>query len=267
MNEPWIAVEEELDRARDAGRSLRFWLRDDDAVTVTPALERLRHLCVDLGMPVLLAVIPAGAEPALATWIGANASFMPCQHGYAHTNHAAAGARACELGGERPSWVVLEELRRGRARLQTLFGTRLSDILVPPWNRIDPALPPLLPGLGFEALSTFGPPPEPLDRLHHLNCDLDIIDWRNGRIGRSAEDICGKLAGLIAQSRDSARPIGILTHHLAHDAQAWTVLTAVLQRLKDHPASLFTSAGEACSPATAPASAQAKLARSPRDLG
>jgi hypothetical protein len=243
MNEPWIAVEEQLDRARDAGRSLRFWLRDDDAVTVTPALERLRDLCVDLGMPVLLAVIPAGAQPALASWIEANPSFTPCQHGYAHSNYAAAGARACELGGERPSWVVLEELRRGRARLQTLFGARLSDILVPPWNRIDPALPPLLPGLGFEALSTFGPPPEPLDRLRHLNCDLDIIDWRNGRIGRSAEDICGKLAGLIAQSRDSARPIGILTHHLAHDAQAWTVLETVLQRLETHPAAHFVNAG------------------------
>lgn len=232
MSAGWDLVHEQLDRAQDAGHRLRFWLRDDDAVAVTPALERLRDLCAGAGMPVLLAVIPAGAQDQLGPWIEANGAVTPCQHGYSHTNHAAPGARACEVGGDRPRAVVLAELAHGRRRLQDLFGARLADILVPPWNRIDPALIPHLPGLGFGALSAFGPAPQKNDGVRRLNCDLDIIDWRNGRVGRRFDDVCRRIAALVAESRNTGRPIGILTHHLAHDAQAWDVLQNVLHRLK-----------------------------------
>ena len=289
----WPGVKAELDRAFDTGRTVRIWLRDDDCVAVTPALERLASLCCGVGLPILLAVIPEPAEPDLAGWIGAHPAVTPCQHGFAHRNHAAPGERARELGGLRPAEAVLDELARGRAMLQALFGDRLSDILVPPWNRIDAALVPRLPGLGFSALSTFGPP-EP-DGMRRLNSDLDIIDWRNGRVGRSVEDLARKLAGLLARPSPpswpgSSRPptpsggtdaseqaarvpdrwvgvggldepghdeatddqlcggsgiaqtMGILTHHLAHDATAWAALKDMLERLRSHPAVVFTDA-------------------------
>ncbi len=242
MSATWTPVEEELNRARDAGRTVRFWLRDDDAIGVTEPLERLRDLCAAAGMPVLLAVIPALAEVALGPWIEANPSFTPCQHGYSHTNHAGAGARACELGGGRPQATVLDELVRGRRRLQALFGRRLADILVPPWNRIDPALIPCLPALGFGALSTFGPPLPMAGWGRRLDCDLDIINWRGGRVGRSFDDLCGKLAPFVGLSRETSPPIGILTHHLAHDARAWAALGEMLERLRTHPAADFADA-------------------------
>ena len=235
----WGAVEAALDRAQDAGRPVRVWLRDDDAVSVTAPLDRLREVCTTYTMPVLLAVIPAGAEDGLGRWIAETPAFRPCQHGYSHTNHAAAGRRACELGGGRPLASVLADLAAGRQRLRVLFGDRLSDILVPPWNRIDDALLSRLPGLGFSALSVFGPPPEPDGGIAHLNADLDIIDWRNGRVGRTEDDLAGKLACLIAAQNVSGRPIGLLTHHLAHDAQAWRGLEALLRRLSRHPAVVF----------------------------
>ena len=238
----WQPVEDALNRARDTGRTLRFWLRDDDAIAVTEPLGRLRDLCAAAGMPVLLAVIPASAQDPLGPWIDANPSFTPCQHGYSHVNHAAADARACELASRRPQASVLDELTRGRCRLLALFGPRLADILVPPWNRIDPALIPHLPALGFAALSTFGRPPATTGGIGWLNCDLDIIDWRNGRIGRSFYDLCTKLVPLVGQSRETGTPIGILTHHLAHDAQAWAALTQLLERLEAHPATEFAAA-------------------------
>ena len=48
----------------------------------------------------------------------------------------------------------------GRSELlETLFGARLEKVLVPPWNRIDEALLPRLPAVGFSGLSTYGPRP------------------------------------------------------------------------------------------------------------
>ena len=224
MSEPWIAVEEQLDRARDAGRTLRFWLRDDDAVTVTPALERLRDLCVDV-RNAGAAGRDSGRRRACPGILDRGQSLVHALPARLCSQQSRGRGRTApaSLAASARVGVVLEELRRGRARLQALFGARLSDILVPPWNRIDPALPPAPPGSGLRR--RFRPSGRRRNRwtgYAHLNCDLDIIDWRNGRVGRSPEDVCGKLAGLIEQSRDSARPIGILTHHLAHDAQAWT---------------------------------------------
>ena len=237
MTEAWAKVQAELDQAFDAGRKIRIWLRDDDCVAVTPALERLASLCRRFELPILLAVIPEPAEPDLAAWIAAHPAVTPCQHGFAHRNHAAPGERARELGGLRPAAAVLDELARGRVMLQALFGDRLSDILVPPWNRIDADLVSRLPGLDYSALSTFGPP-EPI-ALRRLNSDLDIIDWRNGRVGRTLDDLARKLAAVVVRQDR----VGILTHHLAHDATAWAALEELLERLRAHPAVAFTDAG------------------------
>ncbi len=238
MNPAWAPAGDALERAAAGGRTVRFWLRDDDCVTVTPALDRLASVCAAVGMPILLAVIPEPAAPGLADWIAAHPAVTPCQHGFAHRNHAPSGERASELGGARPPTAVRDELARGRANLKALFGARLSDILVPPWNRIDPHIVSLLPGLGFSALSTFGPAPERDAGIRRLDSDLDIIDWRNGRIGRSLDDLSRKLAGLV----DRQDAVGLLTHHLAHDATAWAALDEMLGRLRAHPAVCFTEA-------------------------
>jgi len=234
----WAPAGNALDRAAAGGRAVRFWLRDDDCVAVTPALDRLTALCTAAGMPILLAVIPEPAEPGLADWVAAHPAVTPCQHGFAHRNHAAPCERARELGGTRPVESALDELARGRAKLQAMFGPRLSDILVPPWNRIDGEIVRLLPGLGFTVLSTCGPTPERNAGIRRLDSDLDIIDWRHGRAGRPLDDLSRKLAGLVARQD----VIGILTHHLAHDATAWAALEEMLGRLRDHPAVQFTEA-------------------------
>lgn len=238
MSHGWDATGDALDRARNEGRTIRVWLRDDDCVAVTPALDRLTALCTAAGMPILLAVIPEPAEPGLTDWIAAHPAVTPCQHGFAHRNHAAPGERACELGSTRPIECGLDELARGRAKMQALFGTRLSDILVPPWNRIDRDIVRFLPSLGFSALSAFGPTPEQQAGVRRLDSDLDIIDWRHGRIGRGPDDLSRKLAGLV----DRQDAVGILTHHLAHDATAWAALDEMLDRLRAHPAVLFRDA-------------------------
>ena len=77
----WLPLAAELDRWSEAGRQIRLWLRDDDAVAPTPALDRLSALGERFALPVLLAVIPAQAEPALAEALRDRPSLLPCQHG------------------------------------------------------------------------------------------------------------------------------------------------------------------------------------------
>ena len=232
----WRPAQDALDAAGAAGRHIDVWLRDADCVSVTPALERLTSLCDRVGLPILLAVIPLPAEQALASWLRVHPHVTPCQHGFAHANHAAHDERARELGG-RPVSIVLKDLAQGRARLQQLFGAALSDVLVPPWNRIDGDVIPHLPGLGYSALSCFAPTPE-ASPIQRLDSDLDIIDWRGGRIGRPLDDLARKLAGIV----DRQDRLGILTHHLAHDAAAWDALSDVVERLASHPAVHFATA-------------------------
>ena len=93
-----------LDLARDQGRTLRFWLRDDDATRPGPALTRLMALCADYGVPPTLAVIPAHASANLAAAL--SHSTRVALHGWTHENHAGPGEKKQELGAHRPRELV-----------------------------------------------------------------------------------------------------------------------------------------------------------------
>lgn len=222
-------LEHELAYWHEAGLTPRLWLRDDDAIEPTPALDRLITHCRRYKTPVLLAIIAGNAKPELAERLADQALVIPCQHGYIHKNHAAAGERAVELGGQRPLAKVEAELSAGQRHLAQLFGSALAPILVPPWNRIDPLLPERLPGLGFSVLSTFGRKRfSGLAALRELNCHVDLIDWRGGRSGKSLQRIADELAEAFETARgEGGGPIGLLGHHLAHDEQAWDTLQLI----------------------------------------
>src|SRR5215470_6504094 len=84
----WSDFTAELDRWAAAGLPATFWWRDDDAVDVSPALERLLDLSRDRAAPLALAVIPATARPALAVRLAPEVAATVMQHGFAHRNHA-----------------------------------------------------------------------------------------------------------------------------------------------------------------------------------
>ncbi len=244
----WDPLHRELDRWQAAGRVARFWLRDDDAVEPTPALETLMTLACQSGVPLTLAVIPGLTGEALAVRLAEETSVTVAVHGWSHTNHAGPQAKKQELGGERPAEVVLGELGEGFRLLERLHPARLVPVLVPPWNRIDPALIPALPGLGFAALSVYGRArqdgPVPL-----LNTHVDIIDWHGTRGGRSEAEL---VAELVAELRDrfagSDEPVGVLTHHLVHDTAAWDFLSALFAVTGGHPAVRWSPASELLGP-------------------
>ncbi|MGO7905031.1 polysaccharide deacetylase family protein [Rhizobium leguminosarum] len=232
----WDPLHRELDRWQAAGRVARFWLRDDDAVEPTQALETLMALAGQSEVPLTLAVIPGLTGDALAARLVEDAAVAVAVHGWSHANHAGPERKKQELGGDRPADVVLGELGEGFRLLQRLHPARFLPVLVPPWNRIDAALIPALPGLGFAALSVYGRAkqggPVPL-----LNTHVDIIDWHGTRGGRSETDLVAELvAELRHRFAGSDEPVGVLTHHLAHDAAAWDFLSVLFATTRRHPA-------------------------------
>ena len=210
---------------RQTDGPVRFWLRDDDAIEPTPQLDRLLALCETHAVPLALAVIPAGAGPALAHRLENHPGVTPILHGWSHANHAAAGEKKQELGAHRPAAAVLDDLRKGLARLHELFGDRLEPLLVPPWNRIAGAVVSGLRESGFTGLSTFGLPSRPAP-IVCVNATVDIIDWHGTRGCRDPLAIMTEIADQVRQGYGGkGRPaIGILTHHLIHDDAVWVFL-------------------------------------------
>jgi len=232
----WRALESELDRWAQSGRAATLWWRDDDAVTATPQLDRLLQTARQPDgspVPLCLAVIPAQADGTLAALAAANSHLSILQHGFAHRNHAPPEEKKAELGTHRPIQAMLDELAKGQQKMIAQFGDSFLPVLVPPWNRMAPAVRDGLSGIGLKHYSVYGPRPAGESRA--TNTHADIIDWYHGRgfVGEAAATglITGHLAARREGRTDPAEPTGILTHHLAQDDAGWDFLTELVYRL------------------------------------
>ncbi len=224
-----------LDAAAAASRRIDFWWRDDDAETATPALDRLLQTAVRHGLPLGLAVVPAQASEALRDRLLSEAKVAVLQHGWEHRNHAEPGEKKIELGGARPLAETLDELRRGKEKLQALFPEKFLPVLVPPWNRIAEELQAARGELGLVGLSTYGP--APADDPRWVNTHLDIFAWKPVRRPLSRAEACQRLAGEIERRlKGNDEPVGILTHHLVHTEESWALLDTLFGLTARHPA-------------------------------
>lgn len=245
MQIDWSPVTHELARWGAAGLILPLWWRDDDAVTATPELERLIALSQAVQVPVHLAVIPQMADASLAARVADTECLIPVAHGWAHQNHAPKDAKKAEFGAGRELSVVARELQDGMARLQVLFGDRLKPMFVPPWNRISAQYYPALTEAGFQSLSTYTPRRnrDAADDLRQINTHLDPIAWHKGRTLIAPDQLVGQLAQLLVDRRcgvaDNDEPLGLLTHHLVHDADVWEFTRQMLLTLQAGPVAIY----------------------------
>lgn len=259
----------QLDAADAAGVELAFWWRDDDARGATPELARLLAQRLETGVPLALAVIPDGARADLLDGMTPEDDIRLFLHGWNHANHAPAGEKRAEFGDHRPVAAMLEEIRLGHDRLAGLADGRFLPVFVPPWNRIGPDMAARLGDAGLPGLSIFARPAS----RHCVHTHLDLMDWRAGRAQDAttldrllAAQIAARLTGeggalgaipSAAMRRDTpaaapggtlagspgpvrwppseTQPIGLLTHHLQHDAAAWERLAALLTLLAPRP--------------------------------
>jgi hypothetical protein len=203
---------------------------------VTPALERLLDLAAAARVPLALAVIPMAAQPALFSRLEKGVDVL--QHGADHANRAAPGAKKSEFPREEPAAAALERLATGRERLQALAGARALPVLAPPWNRFREDLLGELPGIGLRGLSGYGArgAAAPAPGVVQINTHVDLVAWQAGRRFIGAESALALAMNYF--TRDE--PIGWLTHHAVHDADAWQFL----ERLFAVRGARWTSAAE-----------------------
>jgi hypothetical protein len=240
----WQPVGEALDRWSAAGLRAPLWLRDDDAVEPSPALERLTALAARFQVPVALAIIPAATGKALAEALESQLHMAPIVHGWAHRNYAAEGEKKQEFGPHRPLSEMKQDLTRGLQKMKALYGTRLVPILVPPWNRIAPQLVECLSEIGYAAFSTFGlasASPVP-SSIPEINTHIDLVDFRGSRKCRDHGLLAGAVAAALTHSLDHGRyPVGVMSHHLIHDTAAFDFLEDLFSVTNRH---LWLSPGE-----------------------
>jgi hypothetical protein len=244
----WSDLERELDLWAAAGQAATFWWRDDDAIAPSPALDQLLALARKHAVVPMLAVIPARAVPALSDHLRGE-PVVAAQHGYTHANHAWRERHKAELGPERAVGLILGELSRGALQLDALFGSGWLRVIVPPYNRIAPAVIDALPTAGYAGLSGDGPrrrAPQP--GFIEINTHVDIMDWKARTFGGEAAALGRAMRHLAARREgkcDRDEPTGLLTHHLAHDADAWTFVGAFLGRVRSHRAARWLDPREA----------------------
>jgi hypothetical protein len=248
----WDELQRELDAWQGAGETATLWWRDDDAVTAAPVLQQLIDSTMSAGrpLPIALAVIPALADDALAHALQDHRHVAILQHGYAHANNAPAGAKKAEYPVGRQTTPAMDELRSGSRRMRHLFGDRALPVLVPPWNRIDPALTARLPEVGFRGLSSYGSrsPSGPQGAIVVVNTHVDIMRWHGRREFLGTAPCLDLAVGHLRARRerrvDWSEATGILSHHLVQDAGAWQFLADFVQRTHNHPAVRWARAAE-----------------------
>ncbi|NHZ89874.1 hypothetical protein F2P45_12745 [Massilia sp. CCM 8733] len=228
VEDPFAALRTELAVWQAEQRECGFWWRDDDLVADSPALRRLAALSQRHAAPVLVAVIPAEADAELAR---ATADGMPtlvfCQHGWGHINHAEAGQPNSEFGPARDVAAAEADLARGGERMRELFGARFMPVMVPPWNKLAPALAARLPALGLGGVSQYlSEPHAPVAGLVRVDTHLDIVDWRNGAGVREPAALVERLVAILQMRRNGElrEPIGVLSHHRVMLDGTWRFL-------------------------------------------
>lgn len=256
----------ELGRWERASLRARFWLRDDDAVTVTDPLMQLGALGQKHDVKIGLAVVPGNLDDRLVTYLQGDGAprFTPLCHGWTHANYGTHSAPD-EFGGLRAADEVLADGEKAHSVFVKSFPD-VPAVFVPPYGNLSAQVEPQMRRLGFAAISNSPSlflqrlariqskfaylPPNPLPvfaldgrcRSSDLNAHIDVIDWRR-KTAQTAEIIYAGLLGELRLRRKkyvpASTPIGLLAHHLVHDEAIWERLDELLSFLRSSAAVEF----------------------------
>ena len=218
----------EVRRWRRAGRTARLWWRDDDAAGGSAALDRLLRASEARGVPLTLAVVPAGDMTGLGERLSQAPLVSVVQHGVDHRNRRS-GPAAGEFPHDWPQQRLETALRHGRSLIGGL--PRVQAVFVPPWNDVHPRLAESLRACGYAGWSASGAVGSG-EGVRRVDVHLDLLRWRGGARFRGRGRFLRALTAELRRRRRAGlweAPIGLLSHHLAHDAPAWAFLDAFLR--------------------------------------
>jgi hypothetical protein len=235
MNSSFTRLGSALAERQKLSAPLNVFFRDDDVDEDEELLRRLLRFFGERETPVNLAVIPGLLTDGAVKLLAESQSNHPGlfalnQHGWRHVNHEREG-RKCEFGASRGFAEQLDDIARGRARLDEAFGADWFPAFVPPWNRCTEATHQALDRLGFRVLSAKqGSAPVTGFGFREISITLDLFTWRGGPSLKPAEEI---VDDLIAQM-SGQQTIGVMLHHKVMGEEAFSFLGFVLDALKQH---------------------------------
>lgn len=240
MNAAWQEFFDEIARWQDAGRTVEFWWRDDDAARPHPALARLLGLAQRTSTPLALAVIPLQAEQEIFENAGAFVSIL--QHGTDHANRAGPNEKKTEFAAAEAPAAAVARLAAARRQLQAQAGRRFLPVLAPPWNRLPKHLASHLAAAGFRGLSQYGARTraDPTPGVRQVNTHVDLVAWRSGGGFIGAELALAAATRHLAAKRmataDPDEATGWLSHHAVHGDEAWSFLERLFDSTRSQPA-------------------------------
>jgi hypothetical protein len=222
-----VMIGPELARWKAGGHAPVFWWRDDDARRPTPALDRLLALSLRFEAPITLAAVPDGDIAALSKACRAVPGAELAVHGFRHENRAPPGWPTGEVNDLDRLADVMSELSTA---IEVFRRARVTPrLFVPPWNNAHPTLKQAL-GLRGLSLSCYGDMRDQAEP-DRLDAHLDVMRWKPEPRFRGAVRFLLRTRRLLAERRSKRawdEPLGLLTHHLDHDAEAWRFLEAFL---------------------------------------
>lgn len=225
----WAAIRVETAIWRKSGHVPLLWWRDDDAQFDTPSLRRMLTLATAHDVPLMLAVIPVGDLRPLCGLLSDLPSVTVAQHGVTHINVSATGEPNDEFEVGTDIKTMAEAIASANECLSN-FPTNVP-VYVPPWNRVNENLPTAIKLAGLQCLSAHRKQPPQNNLVTSLNVDLDLLTWKTEPHFRGAVRVLWRFLVLLRQRRISKvwhEPVGLLTHHLAHDEEAWNFLSEFL---------------------------------------
>lgn len=217
-----VRLNHELGIWRRAWRVPVMWWRDDDAREPTWQLDRL--LEARSGLPLTLAVIPDVDPAPLANRLSSVSGVTVAQHGIHHTNNLPPGGPRSEFPPEAAQAAINAAVAAGRARLVAAGLPPL--IFVPPWNEASDRLIEAIKAAKYDTYSV-GVTGKARDGLKHIGAQVDILRWKGTPKFRGKYRILNALRRQLEARRGMGafeEPIGLLTHHLVHDADAWSFI-------------------------------------------
>jgi len=229
MSMVWALVRREIALWRRAGHTPLLWWRDDDAQRVVPALDRLLMLARRHEVPLMLAVIPVADLNDLGLVLADFPLVTVAQHGVTHLNARPFGQPCDEFAAGSGVDEIAAAIAQAAEYLRCLPNT--VPIYVPPWNRVGESLSGAVQKAELTCLSAHRRQPVQPGSVRRFDVHLDLLRWDKGPRFRGAHRILWRLLRLL-QSRRRMRawhePVGLLTHHLDHDARAWNFLEQFL---------------------------------------
>ena len=212
-----------------AGHGPILWWRDDDARAPGEALDMLLDLSRRHGAPLTLAAIAGPHLAALVRRVEIEPNIEVAVHGFKHINRQPPGLGFGEVAPEDGLEWVRAQLRATVMAFHKA-GAR-PTLFVPPWNNLAPQLIEAIGDSSLGAISAFGQEHASGDGVARLDTHLDVLRWKGGGRFRGRWRFLSRMRRLMASRRVSGQwdaPMGLLTHHMDHDAATWTFLDQFL---------------------------------------